>query len=110
MLAYCTGFMFLCAISASFITKFQVFLMVYPTIFGIMMGSGYLPPLQCGWEWLPDRKGLANGIILGAFGFGSFVFSFLVLAVINPDNVKAEIYEDGRKFYPSFSCIECKPL
>jgi hypothetical protein len=86
--------------SASFITKFQVFLMVYPTIFGIMMGSGYLPPLQCGWEWLPDRKGLANGIILGAFGFGSFVFSFLALAVINPDNVKAEIYEDGRKFYP----------
>ena len=52
--------------------------------------------LKCGWKWLPDQKGLANGIILGAFGFGSLVFSFLALAVINPENFKAEIYEDGR--------------
>jgi hypothetical protein len=38
-------------------------------------------------------------LILGAFGFGSFVFSFLALALINPDNVHAEVY-DGQKLYP----------
>lgn len=100
MTSVCTGLMFLCAMGSSYIKSFWVFLMFYPIIFGFMMGSGYLPPLRCGWEWLPERKGFSNGMILGAFGFGAFAFSFLSLAVINPDNIKVEIYEDGRKWYP----------
>lgn len=75
MLGICTAFAVLTALSASMTTKFSTFLLLYPTLFGFMMGCGYLPPLHCGWEWLPHRKGLANGLILGAFGFGSFVFS-----------------------------------
>ena len=100
ILSMCTAFAVLTALSASITHTFWTFLLLYPTLFGFMMGTGYLPPLHCGWEWLPERKGLANGLILGAFGFGSFVFSYLCLLVVNPDNVHTEIYQDGRKFYP----------
>jgi MFS transporter, OFA family, oxalate/formate antiporter len=48
---------------------------------------------------MPERKGLVTGLILGAFGLGSLIFSFLALAFINPDNANAEIY-DGQKLYP----------
>ena len=48
---------------------------------------------------MPERKGLTTGIIMGAFGFGAFIFSFLALAVINPDNVKPEKQPDGSLMY-----------
>ena len=70
------------------------------------MGSGYLPALHCGWEWLPSRKGLANGVILMAFGFGAFVFSFLSFAIINPDNLPPETYENGQTFFPPEVAIQ----
>ena len=68
-------------------------------IYGIGIGLGYLPTLACGWEWMSERKGLATGIIMGAFGFGAFIFSFLALAVINPDNSKPEKQPDGSLMY-----------
>lgn len=99
MLLMATAFAVVTALAASTASTFATFCLVYPTLFGLTVGAGYLPPLSCGWQWLPTRKGLATGMILGAFGFGSFVFSFVALAVINPDNVKAEVY-DGQKLYP----------
>ena len=63
------------------------------------IGTCYFAPLACGWEWVPERKGLVTGIILGAFGFGAFVFSFVSQAIINPDNVQAEELPDGRLIY-----------
>ena len=55
---------------------------------------------MCAWEWVPERRGLANGIILGAFGFGSFVFGLISRAICNPDNLKpTDMAEDGSLFY-----------
>jgi len=42
---------------------------------------------------------MVTGIILGAFGFGSFIFSFLAKYICNPYNDKPVLYEDGHKFY-----------
>lgn len=72
--------------------------------FGVMYGAGtglcYFAPLGCGWEWVPERKGLVTGITLGAYGFAAFFFSFLSHAVVNPDNVEAEKQEDGTMLFP----------
>jgi len=65
--------------------------------FGI--GFCYFPPLICGWEWIPERKGLVTGIILGAFGFGSFVFGFISMYICNPDNESPVPAPNGSKFY-----------
>ena len=60
---------------SSQVHSFTIFLFTYATVIGMGIGFCYFPPLQCGWEWV-EEKGLVTGIILGAFGFGSFVFSF----------------------------------
>lgn len=58
------------------VPTFSMFLLTFPIVLGVGIGFCYFPPLQCGWEWVP-QKGLVTGVILGAFGFGSFLFSFL---------------------------------
>lgn len=82
------------------VTTFGLFLITYATIVGIAIGFCYFPPLQCGWEWEPKRKGMVTGIILGAFGFGSFVFGFLAKFIINPHNDKPSLYPEGKFYSP----------
>lgn len=44
---------------------------------------------------------MVSGIIIGAFGFGAFLFGFLTSEIVNPDNMKkTEVEEDGQfQFY-----------
>jgi len=48
---------------------------------------------------LETRRGLVTGIILAGFGFGSFVFSFMALDIVNPDNAKPDKLPDGNIVY-----------
>lgn len=75
------------------------FIMCFSGMYGAGIGLCYFAPLACGWEWVPERKGMVTGVILGAFGFGAFVFSFIAKAIVNPDNVKAVELSDGRLMY-----------
>jgi hypothetical protein len=46
---------------------------------------------------------MVSGIISAGFGLGSFVFSWIAFAMINPDNKKAELepnHNKNYKFYP----------
>jgi hypothetical protein len=47
----------------------------------------YFVPLVCAWEYFPHKKGLMTGIIIGAYGFGSFFFSLLSTKLVNPDHL-----------------------
>lgn len=38
-------------------------------------------------KWLPNHRGLANGLIVFGFGFGSLIFNFVQTLYINPKNV-----------------------
>lgn len=38
-------------------------------------------------KWLPNHRGLANGLIVFGFGFGSLIFNFVQTFYINPNNV-----------------------
>ena len=43
-------------------------------------------PLRICYEYFPEHKGTVSGIIIGGFGFGSFLFGFISTALINPNN------------------------
>ena len=40
------------------------------------------------WRLLPNQKGLASGIILCGYGTASFIFNFITLAIVNPNDEK----------------------
>ena len=67
-------------------STFSQFVVCWSGIYGFGIGLCYFTPLACGWQWVPDKKGFVTGIILSAFGFGVFFFSFISQAVVNPDN------------------------
>jgi MFS transporter, OFA family, oxalate/formate antiporter len=71
------------------------FVLFYCIGFPIGIGIVYFVPLMCGWEWFPDNKGLVSGLVVGGFGFGAFIFGYITTAIVNPDNVKTAIPEDG---------------
>ena len=50
----------------------------------------YIVPVVCGWEYFPNHKGLVSGVVIGAFGFGSFIFNLVSTALINPNNIPDE--------------------
>ena len=72
---------------SSFVQRFSLFVLFYGIGLPSGVGISYFVPLMCGWEWLPSRKGLVSGIILMGFGFASFFFGFIAMALVNPDNV-----------------------
>lgn len=57
-------------------------------------------PLVCGWEHYPQNKGFVTGIIVGAYGFSSFIFNPLITFLVNPNNESATIkINDDLKFF-----------
>jgi len=50
----------------------------YGIIGGVGAGMAYITPLSMVTKWFPDRKGLAGGLVAGAFGLGAFVYNQFV--------------------------------
>jgi len=80
---------------ASYMHNWWTFVFFYAVLFPIGIGIVYWIPIICAWEWFPERKGLVTGAILAGYGFGSFIFGFLSTAMVNPNNVRPEILDDG---------------
>jgi len=72
---------------ASRVNTWKWFVVFYGGVFPIGVGMMYWTPLICAWEYFPERKGLMSGLIIGAFGFGAFIFGFISAAVCNPHNL-----------------------
>jgi MFS transporter, OFA family, oxalate/formate antiporter len=47
----------------------------YGIIGGVGAGMAYITPLSMVTKWFPDKKGLAGGLVAGAFGLGAFVYN-----------------------------------
>lgn len=58
----------------------------YGLMFGVGIGIAYVPALATGMRWFPKNKGLVNGIVVGGFGLGAFVFAQVQTAYLNPRN------------------------
>jgi MFS transporter, OFA family, oxalate/formate antiporter len=52
--------------------------MSYGIIGGIGAGMAYITPLSMVTKWFPDKKGLAGGLVAGAFGLGAFLYNQIV--------------------------------
>ena len=50
----------------------------YGIIGGIGGGMAYITPLSMVTKWFPDKKGLAGGLVAGAFGLGAFLYNQIV--------------------------------
>ena len=73
-------------LAASLVDAWILFVVFYGGVFPIGVGLLYWTPIICAWEWFPERKGLISGLIIGAFGFGAFIFGFITTAIVNPEN------------------------
>lgn len=68
-----------------------MFMMFYAFCNGIGSGICYFIPLVCAWEFFPHKKGTLTGVMISAYGFGSFVFAQVSRAIVNPNGVNPTI-------------------
>ena len=52
-----------------------------------------MAPLISGWEWFPEKKGLVSGIMIGGYGFSTFVFSWVSTQYVNAEDAKPSILD-----------------
>ena len=76
---------------SSFATSVLSFILLYGSMGGIGGGINYIIPLVCAWEYFPHRKGLCTGILVGAYGLGSFIYTRVSTRIMNPNDEKATI-------------------
>jgi MFS family permease len=84
---------------SSFTTNMLAFILTYGIMNGIGSGISYMVPMIIAWEYFPERKGLMTGLIVGSYGLGSFVFSFVSEALVNPEGGAASIKEGDISFF-----------
>ena len=81
--------------ASSLVTDWWMFVLSYGVGFPFGAGLCYWPPIISGWEWFPNNKGMISGLIIGGYGFGAFIFGFISTALVNPQNKKPDIPDDG---------------
>eukprot|EP01062_Namystynia_karyoxenos_P055617 TRINITY_DN4662_c0_g1_i1.p1 TRINITY_DN4662_c0_g1~~TRINITY_DN4662_c0_g1_i1.p1 ORF type:complete len:557 (+),score=158.09 TRINITY_DN4662_c0_g1_i1:86-1672(+) len=74
----------------------------YGALSGLGMGTAYTTPINTALRYLPHRRGMINGVVVGGFGLGAFVFNFFITAYANPHNCKPVCPDGGR--YTGFVC------
>jgi OFA family oxalate/formate antiporter-like MFS transporter len=62
---------------SSYTKSLPPYLTLYTVFNGLGSGTCYMVPLVCAWEYFPEKKGMVTGVIIAAYGFGSFFFSLL---------------------------------
>jgi len=67
--------------------------LTYGFMFGFGTALAYAPPMGVAMRWFPKKKGLVNGIIVGGFGMGAFIFNQVQVFYLNPWN--HELDKDG---------------
>lgn len=87
----------------SFVKDIYGLIVIYCLLVGVSGGLLYMLPIVCGWRYFPDHRGLVSGMIIGGYGFGSFIFNFVCKAIANPDNLKPTVkHLEGDKIVKYF--------
>ncbi|KAK3095100.1 hypothetical protein FSP39_010342 [Pinctada imbricata] len=89
--------------------SFVLTVMTYGLLFGLGVGVAYAVPMDCAMRWLPDKKGLINGIVVAGFGSGAFIFDQIQTAYLNPDNLVTDIEVDNSKYFSQDAILDKVP-
>lgn len=84
---------------ASYVTSYNLFIIVYGLLTGFSIGIGYLPALYISWTYFPDMKPLVTGAILFCAGISGIVLSPLTTLITNPNNVDLKLIRDTPEVY-----------
>lgn len=68
-----------------------LFYITYGVIGGFGSGTAYGAILACIQRWFPHKRGFATGLAAGAFGFSTFVFSFVIKAMLKSMSISATL-------------------
>ncbi|RUS70986.1 hypothetical protein EGW08_021251, partial [Elysia chlorotica] len=85
------------------------FLLIFGGIHGIPVGIIYPTTLKLLLQALPDRAGLATGVLSIGPVFGALVNIGLAFAVINPNDEKPDLYVDNNVFFSDPGLIQRVP-
>jgi OFA family oxalate/formate antiporter-like MFS transporter len=70
----------------------SMFFVSYGIIAGIGLGVGYITPVSVLVKWFPDRRGLAVGIVVMAFGLSSLIFGPLMQYLFESIEITTTFY------------------
>jgi len=85
--------------ASGFMDNFWGLVFFYGLLFGFASGMVYMVPVACSWKYFPHKKGTASGFIIGCFGFGTLIFNYVAMAIVNPGNEGASLLSDGTKYF-----------
>mmetsp|Transcript_28776 Transcript_28776/g.95624 ORF Transcript_28776/g.95624 Transcript_28776/m.95624 type:complete len:453 (+) Transcript_28776:163-1521(+) len=75
------------------------FVCTYSVMLGLGVGIAYTAPIKCLMGWLPERKGLATGLVVLGFGSGASMLDPLQAALVNPRNLAPTLIEGGAAYF-----------
>lgn len=78
-------------LSSTVLDKWYTFALFYGLFNGMGVGLTYTAPVTCAARWLPQKKGLAAGIITAGFGAGAVILNQIQTSLINPENRSADV-------------------
>lgn len=91
---------------SSFATSLAWLVLTQGGIFGLGFGIAYTGPITAASKWLPEKKGLLNGLIIGGMGVGSLIFSAVANAYVNPNH---QSVDDNGYFSEDSTVVERVP-
>lgn len=74
------------------VESLALFFISYGVIAGIGLGIGYITPVSVLVKWFPDKRGLAVGIVVMAFGFSSLIFGPLMQYLFESIKIATTFY------------------
>lgn len=88
-----------CVFVSSYMPNFWLYMVFYGILFGFLNGLIYMIPISLASQYFPTKRGLISGIVTGFFGLATIFSSQLVQNIVNPDNLKATLIDNGDKYF-----------
>lgn len=90
------GFILACA----FCPNFWLFFCCFGIGFGLAVGFPYLTLMYNCYKYFPSRRGLIGGILMGFYGLAALISNYIILMMINPENISPAKDSDGDYHFP----------
>jgi MFS transporter, OFA family, oxalate/formate antiporter len=100
----------LCTWISAFCQNLWLFMVFFALLWNIFAGMMFMLPLNNGFEYFPNNKGLVSGIISTGFGMGPMGANTLALKLINPGNEKPDFFPLENNSYFNESIAGRVPL